>query len=151
MNTTLRTMSAAVCLLATLVAANMVQAQSRPVTAAKASAAQGAPVQPADGQDELFARWDTNHDKVLSLEEFRAGWQALQSEMMLNRLHEQFVVLDTDRNGCLSTAEYAQLALVRKAGTMAPPMSMFDTEKNQCLDFKEYVSAVRYLQQHEHK
>jgi hypothetical protein len=151
MSATWRTMSVAVCLLTTLVVANMAQAQSRPATTAKAPAAQGAPVQPTDGPDALFARWDTNHDKVLSPEEFRAGWQALQTEMTLHRLHEQFVAMDTDKNGCLNAAEYARLELIRKAGTTAPPLSMFDTEKNQCLDFKEYVNAVNYLLKHKHK
>ena len=66
-------------------------------------------------------------------------------------MHEQFVAMDTDKNGCLSAAEYAHLELIKSAGKSAPPMAMFDTDTNQCLDFKEYMNAVDYMLQHKHK
>ena len=138
-----------VCLIAALIFANAVQAQSTTATPTKAPQTTTAP--PADEADALFTRWDTDHNGALSPAEFRAGWHQLQAEAELRRLHEQFVAMDTDKNGCLNAAEYAHLTLIKNAGTSAPPMSMFDTEKNQCLDFKEYVNVVDYMLKHEHK
>lgn len=138
----------AVCVIAALLVANAVQAQSQPTTPAKTTATAAAP---ADEADALFTRWDADHNGALSPAEFRAGWHQLQATAELRRLHEQFVAMDTDKNGCLNAAEYAHLTLIKNAGTSAPPMSMFDTEKNQCLDFKEYVTVVDYMVKHEHK
>jgi Ca2+-binding EF-hand superfamily protein len=138
----------AVCLIAALLVANSVQAQSTTATPTK-TAPTTAP--PADDADAIFARWDTDHNGSLSPAEFRAGWHQLQATAELRRLHEQFVVMDTDKNGCLNATEYAHLTLIKNAGTSAPPMSMFDTEKNQCLDFKEYVNVVDYMLKHERK
>ena len=138
----------AVCLIAALLVANAVQAQSTTATPTK-TAPTTAP--PADDADAIFARWDTDHNGSLSPAEFRAGWHQLQATAELHRLHEQFVAMDTDKNGCLNASEYAHLELIRNAGKSAPPMAIFDTEKNQCLDFKEYVSVVNYMLKHEHK
>jgi hypothetical protein len=149
MNMTRGKMGPAICMTAALLVVNAVQAQSRPVATTPAKAPATAP--PADGTDTLFAQWDTNHDKVLSPAEFKAGWQQLQATMALRRLHEQFAALDTDKSGSLDAVEYAHLELIKHAGASAPPMSAFDTDKNQHLDFKEYVNAVNYMLQHEHK
>ena len=132
-----------------LLVANAVQAQSTTATPAKAAQAATAP--PADEADALFTRWDTDHNGALSPAEFRAGWHQLQATAQLRRLHEQFVAMDSDKNGCLNATEYAHLELIKNAGASAPPMVTFDTEKNQCLDFKEYVSMVDYMVKHEHK
>jgi Ca2+-binding EF-hand superfamily protein len=141
----------AVCMIAALLVANAVQAQSRPTTPAKTQVASAVAAPPADEADALFTRWDTDHNGALSPAEFRAGWHQLQATAQLRRLHEQFVAMDTDKNGCLNAAEYAHLELIKNAGTSAPPMSTFDTERNQCLDFKEYVNVVDYMMKHEHK
>ena len=138
----------AVCLIAALLVANSVQAQSTTATPTKTALTTSPP---ADDADAIFARWDTDHNGALSPAEFRAGWHQLQATAELRRLHEQFVAMDTDKNGCLNAAEYAHLTLIKNAGTSAPPMSMFDTEKNQCLDFKEYVNVVGYMMKHERK
>jgi hypothetical protein len=140
-----------VCLIAALLVASAVQAQSSTAAPAKAPVAQAATAPPADEADALFTRWYTDHNGALSPAEFRAGWHQLQTTAELRRLHEQFVALDTDKNNCLNAAEYAHLTLIKNAGTSAPPLSMFDTEKNQCLDFKEYVTVVDYMMKHEHK
>jgi Ca2+-binding EF-hand superfamily protein len=132
-----------------LFVANAAQAQSTTATPAKAAQAATAP--PADEADALFTRWDTDHNGALSPAEFRAGWHQLQATAQLRRLHEQFVAMDSDKNGCLNATEYAHLELIKNAGASAPPMATFDTEKNQCLDFKEYVSMVDYMVKHEHK
>lgn len=102
-------------------------------------------------ENALFARWDTDHNGVLSPQKFRVGWQQLRATGEKQRLHEQFVLMNTEKNGCLNAAEYAHLTLIQHAGNSAPPMAMFDTEKNQCLDFKEYVNVVTYLLKQEHK
>jgi Ca2+-binding EF-hand superfamily protein len=153
MSMTWRKGGAAVCLATALLIANAVQAQSSAATTtpAKAPATHATQAQPADEADAVFARWDTDHNGALTPQEFRAGWHQLQATAELRRLHEQFVAMDTDKNGCLNAAEYAHLELVKNAGTSAPPMSMFDTEKNQCLDFKEYVNVVDYMIKHGHK
>jgi Ca2+-binding EF-hand superfamily protein len=140
------------CMAVALFIANAVQAQSQSVTAAaKAPARRAIQAQSADEADAIFARWDADHNGTLSLDEFRSGWHQLQAAMTLRRLHEQFVAMDTDKNGCLGAAEYSHLELIGSAGKSAPPMSIFDTEKNQCLDFKEYVNVVNYMLKHEHK
>ncbi|WP_158883493.1 hypothetical protein [Rhodanobacter sp. L36] len=107
----------------------------------------------ASGPNALFTQWDTNHDGTLSPAEFSAGWEKLQSDAALHRLHDQFVALDTDRSGSLDAAEYAHLALVKHAGASAPPMSAFDTDKNQRLDFEGIrqrgeLSATARTEQH---
>src|SRR6185312_4282515 len=143
----------AVCLIAMLFVATAVQAQSR--SAATPSTRTPVPhaiqATSAGEAEAIFARWDTVHNGTLSLDEFRAGWHQLQTAAERHRLHEQFVAMDTDKNGCLNAPEYAHLELIQHAGTSAPSMSMFDTEKNECLDFKEYVNMVNYMVKHEHK
>ena len=141
----------AVGMIAALLVASVVQAQSTSTTPAKTAAAQSATTPPVDEADAIFARWDTDHNGVLSPQEFRVGWNQLQAAAELRRLHEQFVAMDTDKNGCLNATEYAHLELIQRAGNSAPPMAMFDTERNQCLDFKEYVNVVNYMLKQEHK
>lgn len=124
-------------------------------TAAAAStvntARESAPTSELDSADVLFAKWDTNHDGALSPVEFRTAWDELQAAVAMQRLHAQFIMLDTDKNGCLNAEEYAHMALVVRAGKAAPPMSRFDEQRNQCLDFKEYVVVVRTLLTQEKK
>jgi Ca2+-binding EF-hand superfamily protein len=151
MTTNWRRAAYAVCVIAALLVANAVQAQSTTTTPAKTPATPATPAPPVDEADAVFARWDTDHNGVLSPQEFRAGWYQLQATLELRRLHEQFVAMDTDKNGCLSATEYAHLALIQRAGKSAPPMAMFDTQKNQCLDFKEYVNVVDYMLKQRHK
>jgi Ca2+-binding EF-hand superfamily protein len=143
----------AVCLIATLLVATAVQAQAplATTTSAKTTAPPVTQAPPADEADAIFARWDTDHNGTLSLDEFRAGWHQLQVTAELHRLHEQFVAMDTNKNGCLDATEYAHLELIQRAGKSAPPMAMFDTKKNECLDFKEYVNVVNYMLKHEPK
>jgi len=142
-----------VCLITTLLVATAVQAQTplATTTSAKATAPPVIQAPPADEADAIFARWDTDHNGTLSLDEFQAGWHQLQATAELHRLHEQFVAMDTNKNGCLDATEYARLELIRHAGKSAPPMAMFDTQKDQCLDFKEYVNVVNYMLKNEHK
>lgn len=118
-------------------------AQAPPAVAATRTASPQA--QPGITQDALFDSWDRNHDKSISRDEFKAGWQQLEATMALRQLHEQFVVRDTSKSDCIDASEYAQLELVKKAGTSAPPLATFDADKNQCLNFKEYVGLIQSL------
>ncbi|MEO7068061.1 MAG: EF-hand domain-containing protein [Rhodanobacter sp.] len=138
---------AAVSVTAALVVASGVYAQSNSPTAVGqgTQASPSASASQADGPEALFAHWDTNHDQQLSPAEFRLGWKALEANLTLRRLRAQFVARDTDKSGCLNAAEYAQLALIKSAGTSAPPMTIFDTQRDRCLDFKEYVGLVEYM------
>ena len=136
-----KTTVCALCLAATLMIANVVQAQSRPATPS-APAPLGALAPPSAGPNALFASWDKDHNKLLSLDEFKAGWQAA---LMLRQLRENFIAKDINKNGSLDAAEYANLDLIKQAGKSAPPMSAFDSDKSQSLDFKEYVGMVNAM------
>ncbi len=129
----------ATCLLLTCVCvtATTVQAQG-PAAAAPTT-------QTSAEATTTFVRWDTDHDKSLSSEEFSAGWREIQAANTLRNLHDNFLAKDTDKNGSLGPSEYLRLDLVQKAGTSAPPMATFDSDKNQGLDFKEYVGLVNLL------
>ena len=139
--------------IACLAVADMGSAQPASPVAAKTTtpAALGAAAPAGDSPDAIFAHWDTNHDKSLSLAEFRAGWESLEGAAATQRLHAQFVLLDLDKNGCMNAAEYSHMALVERAGKSAPPFSTFDQQRNQCLDFKEYVAVVKALLAHDKK
>jgi Ca2+-binding EF-hand superfamily protein len=130
----------AMCLTAAMVAASVAQAQSSPN--AQQAGAQG---QQAATPDSIFNRWDKDKNKVLSLEEFKGGWQEIQTNNALRKLHTNFVAMDLNKNGTLEPLEYSNLELIKKAGKSAPPMSNFDTDKNQKLDFKEYVGMINTM------
>lgn len=115
-------------------AAGAVLAQAAP--AAKPAAAQG------QGPDEVFGRWDKDKNKVLSIEEFRAGFQEVERANMVRKLHQNFVAMDTNKSNALEQNEFANLELIKKAGAKAPLMSAFDTDKNGKLEFKEYVGMI---------
>ena len=129
---TVRNAGPIACLIALLVAASSAQAQP-------ASAPQ--PV----GANEVFARWDKDHNRTLSQDEFKAGWDQVQANLLVFKLRENFAAMDSNRNGVLEANEYANLELVKKAGASAPPMSAFDSNKSQGLDFKEYLAFVKSM------
>ena len=112
-------------------------AQAQPASPRPAPSAQDAP-----GADIVFTRWDTDKNKSLSAQEFRAGWEEMQFSMILRKLHANFVTMDTDKSGALEASEYANLELVRRAGPNAPTMAFYDKDKNGRLDFKEYSLMV---------
>ena len=124
-----------------VVIATAAQAQANP--AATAPARSAAPQQVSSA--EVFARWDTDHNKSLSQQEFKAGWDQVQANMLVYKLHENFLAMDANKDGALEASEYANLELVRKAGASAPPMSSFDVDKSQTLDFKEYLGFVKAM------
>jgi hypothetical protein len=140
MNAFRKLICATLSLAAVLVATSPAQAQSRPAATAPA-----ATTQQANTPEAIFARWDTDHSKTLSVDEFKAGWREVEQMEALRNLHDNFIAKDSNRNGSLDAAEYANLDLIKKAGKSAPPMSTFDADKNQVLNFKEYVALVQSL------
>lgn len=130
-----------------LAIAGAAQAQSQPPM----PAAPAASVQPASDSrtmEALFDAWDGNHDKVLSFDEFKAGWKQAQAATALRNLRAIFAAKDTDKSGSLDASEYANLELIKRAGKSAPPMSAFDSDKNRALDFKEYAGMVDAMRKH---
>lgn len=93
----------------------------------------------------VFAAWDSDKNKQLSLEEFNAGWARMERLAALRQLKAQFDRNDVNNNGALEPAEYAALALVRNAGASAPPIARFDGDKSGGVNFKEYVALVAAL------
>jgi hypothetical protein len=99
----------------------------------------------APDPEALFASWDRNKDRSLSLQEFKDGWQRAREAQVINRLVGLFRVTDANHNGMLEPAEYSSLPIFKHAGDAAPPMSTFDTNKNNSLDEKEYFRMVETL------
>jgi hypothetical protein len=93
-----------------------------------------------------FAAWDVNKDKVLSQQEFVAGWRNLQRAAAVEAgLRRQFSVVDADRSGAIDGKEYGNLLLIKRAGKAAPLLSSFDANRNQRLEFPEYLELVRRM------
>lgn len=118
-------------------------------TATRAASPQPAAAQPAAKRiagDQAFAALDANKDKALSLAEFQVGYARMQQAIALElRLREQFLSVDSDRSGAIEPAEYDKLALVKRAGALAPTLSTFDGNTNRKLEFAEYMAAVRAM------
>jgi hypothetical protein len=137
----LNTKRVASLLAAALVLSGAAHAQAQPAAPAKAAPAQAQQA----GPETTFNRWDKDKNKALSLDEFKAGWQEVQTAMVLRKLHENFVAMDANKSSSLEAAEYANLELVKRAGKSAPQMSTFDADKSQGLNFQEYVALVQSM------
>jgi len=143
MSSTWKMTGSALALAAAVLATSAAQAQTKPATTAAKPAAPAN--QQAATPEAMFGRWDKDKNNVLSMTEFKNGWQEVQANMVLRQLHETFVAMDANKSGAIESSEYAGLELVKRAGASAPPMSNFDLDKNQRLDFKEYVGMVRTM------
>lgn len=126
-------------------------ATAAPTAAAPAAARPTRPAaspatSPADGQaataDQLFAAWDKDKNKTLTLDEFKNGWESAREQNIMGRLEQQFRAGDKNKSGAIEAAEFTNLPLIKRGGPGAPPMSAFDTNKDQKLDFKEYLELV---------
>lgn len=114
--------------------------------AAAGRSAAGVKAQQSTQTDAIFHALDTNKDGSLSPQEFRVGYAGIQRLIVVEiRLREQFRLVDADHRGSINTVEYANLALVKRAGKSAPALSTFDADNNGSLDFAEYVTAIRRL------
>ena len=97
----------------------------------------------AGGPDAVFAAWDKDGNGTLSKDEFRNGWAGTRNALATQRLKAEFQRHDANKDGKLQAGEYANLALVQRAGKSAPMLSAFDKDKDQGLDFAEYVDFVK--------
>jgi hypothetical protein len=113
---------------------------SRPGAAPSGNASRSGP-----NSDEVFSAWDKDHNRVLSPDEFRAGWDQVRQAAVVSRLAGMFKVADANHDGKLSSAEYANLPLIKRGGPGAPPLSAFDTSKDGALDEKEYLRMIEAL------
>jgi Ca2+-binding EF-hand superfamily protein len=95
--------------------------------------------------DEVFAAWDKDNSRSLSITEFRAGMEQLKQSSMVARLGGLFRTVDANRNSKLEASEYANLPLIKRAGKDAPPLSTFDINKDGALDNQEYLRMVEAL------
>ena len=133
------------------IAASATAQTSTPTPAATPAPAAAAPARsngpsPGDGQaataDQLFAAWDKDKNRTLTLDEFKNGWESAREQNIMGRLEAQFRTADKDKSGLIEAGEFANLPLIKRAGSGAPPMSAFDANKDQKLDFKEYLDLV---------
>ena len=106
----------------------------------------------AEAAEATFARWDTDHNGVLSLEEFRTGSHAMaQAARAAARyaaeasLRGQFESIDANDDAAIGADEYPNLMLVRRAGASAPALAAFDANRDGRLQFGEYLAMVRQL------
>ena len=120
----------AVCCVAMLALPILAFAQEKPAAARQAG-----------GPDAVFAAWDKDGNGALSKDEFRNGWAGTRNALAAQRA--EFQRHDANKDGKLQAGEYANLALVQRAGKSAPMMSAFDRNKDQGLDFAEYVDFVK--------
>lgn len=121
-------------------AAPVALAQTTP--AAKPATGSAPGVRRAGSAEEVFALWDKDKNKSISLDEFKAGWNNVMAANAITRLQAQFRSHDTDKSGFLEGGEYAALPLIKQAGASAPMMSAYDGNKDGKLDFKEYTGLV---------
>ena len=105
----------------------------------------GADARTGPSPDELFASWDKDRNKSLSLEEFRAGIEQGRQASLVARLGALFRTADVNHNGKLEAPEYASLPLIKRAGAEAPTLSAFDANKDGALDSKEYMQMIGQL------
>ena len=144
-------LTATIAVLAGLLTATAALAQQQAgatLPAARPAPQAQPPAQPqAATPDQLFADWDRNKDKQLSLQEFKTGWADAQEAEFIGRLSLQFRQVDLNHSGFLEASEYANLPVIKRAGGGAPPFATFDVDANKTLDFKEYVMMVQAIMQ----
>jgi Ca2+-binding EF-hand superfamily protein len=106
------------------------------------SAPAAAPAVSPETLDAMFQRMDKNDDKMLSLDEFKAGIVARERAIVLVRLQAQFKSMDKNNSGALEPTEFYELPLMKSGGSNVPTFTAADTDRDQKLNFKEYVALV---------
>ena len=141
----IRSLTLAACVAGSLLAAQAVDAQTRPNQSPPRPASSAAQPQ-VDDATRTFRAWDKNGDGQLSMAEFSEGFNRARTAAVAEaRLRRQFATLDANHNGAIDSNEYANLVLIKNAGRNAPPLSRFDTNGNGKLEFNEYVKLVEAL------
>ncbi len=92
-----------------------------------------------------FVRLDTNHDRQLSLDEFKAISAGRRQGLVYQRLSAHFRSRDADQSGFLEAGEFAELQMVINAGSAAPTLASADGNGDDRLDFREYVLLMATL------
>ena len=126
------------------------QATATPSPAKPPAAKPPAAAKPAPGAapeaatpEQMFAEWDTDKNKQLSVAEFKAGVEQARMQEVLARLEQQFRKADVNNSKKLEPAEYAQLPAIKRGGASAPPFATFDKNKDQGLDPQEFLDMVQ--------
>lgn len=119
-----------------LAGTQMVAAQNKPAAE---------PVRRAASAEDMFAAWDKDKSKSLSLDEFKAGWANVMQANAVMRLQGQFRAHDANKSGFIEATEFANLPIIKQSGKSAPMMSAYDANGDQKLDFKEYISLVETM------
>jgi Ca2+-binding EF-hand superfamily protein len=101
--------------------------------------------QPAPTAEAVFAAWDKDDNKSLSLDEFRAGTDRIAQAAAVQRLKGNFDRIDRNHDGSLEAGEYATLPVVKQGGASAPALAKTDADRNGRVEFKEYVAMVAGL------
>ena len=121
-------------------------AQTSPAPRPAAPAAARAPAPNAEeaaSPERMFAEWDTDKNKQLSLAEFKAGVEQARVADLVARLEQQFRKADTNSSKKLEAGEYAALPVIKRGGAASPAFATFDTNKDQGIDFQEYLAMVQ--------
>jgi Ca2+-binding EF-hand superfamily protein len=116
---------------------------SAAVPAPNASAAQ--PIPRAvflKNMDADFARMDANHDGKVTKEEIEASERATAMRQVMARNQEIFRELDTDHNGQLSPAEFAQFHAQVPPANGTPMLQHFDANHDGVISQVEFRAGT---------
>lgn len=126
-----------------------------PLTVAAPAAAQTAPVSaPAPAVEPIpratflanmnadFSKMDTNRDGKIVKAEIEASQQAKAMQEILERNRATFDQLDSDHNGQLSPAEFAQFHAAPPPPNGTPMLQHFDTNKDGAITQVEFRAGT---------
>ena len=91
--------------------------------------------------DAEFRKMDADKDNRVTRTEVQQFQQAVGLLEAQNRVRALFVRLDADRNGQLSAAEFARMAVAPAPAIPAPVMSQADLNRDGSITLVEYRTA----------